>query len=65
MTHEERRHPDLIDGRRRQRIARGSGVEVADVNRLLKQFREMKKMLKGMAGAKGGMLGGLPGFGGQ
>jgi signal recognition particle subunit SRP54 len=65
MTLEERRHPDLIDGRRRQRIARGSGVEVADVNRLLKQFREMKKMLKGMAGAKGGMLGGLPGFGGQ
>jgi signal recognition particle subunit SRP54 len=65
MTPEERRHPDLIDGRRRQRIARGSGVEVADVNRLLKQFREMKKMLKGMAGAKGGMLGGLPGFGGQ
>jgi signal recognition particle subunit SRP54 len=65
MTPEERRHPDLIDGRRRQRIARGSGVEVTDVNRLLKQFREMKKMLKGMAGAKGGMLGGLPGFGGQ
>src|SRR5664280_902178 len=65
MTPQERRHPDLIDGRRRQRIARGRGVEVADVNRLLKQFREMKKMLKGMAGAKGGMLGGLPGFGGQ
>ncbi len=65
MTPEERRHPDIIDGRRRQRIARGSGVEVADVNRLLKQFREMKKMLKGMAGGRGGMLGGLPGFGGQ
>ena len=61
MTPEERRHPDLIDGRRRQRIARGSGVEVADVNRLLKQFREMKKMLKGMAAAKGGMMGGMPG----
>ncbi len=65
MTPEERRHPDIIDGRRRQRIARGSGVQVADVNRLLKQFREMKKMLKGMAGGKGGMLGGLPGFGGR
>ena len=61
MTPEERRHPDLIDGRRRQRIARGSGVEVADVNRLLKQFREMKKMLKGMAAAKGGMMGGMMG----
>ena len=56
MTPEERRHPDLIDGSRRQRIAAGSGTQVADVNRLLKQFREMKKMLKQMAGAKGGGL---------
>ena len=64
MTPEERRHPDLIDGSRRQRIARGSGTQVADVNRLLKQFREMKKMLKQMAGPKGGLLGKLPGFGG-
>ena len=56
MTLEERRHPDLIDGSRRQRIAAGSGTQVADVNRLLKQFREMKKMLKQMAGAKGGGL---------
>jgi signal recognition particle subunit SRP54 len=64
MTPEERRHPDVIDGSRRQRIARGSGTQVADVNRLLKQFREMKKMLKQMAGPKGGLLGKLPGFGG-
>jgi signal recognition particle subunit SRP54 len=64
MTPEERRHPELIDGSRRQRIARGSGTKVADVNRLLKQFREMKKMLKQMAGPKGGLLGKLPGFGG-
>jgi len=64
MTPEERRHPDMIDGSRRVRIARGSGTQVADVNRLLKQFREMKKMLKQMAGSKGGLLGKLPGFGG-
>jgi signal recognition particle subunit SRP54 len=65
MTPEERRHPDLIDGSRRQRIARGSGTQVADVNRLLKQFREMKKMLKQMTGPKGGLLGRLPGLGGR
>jgi len=65
MTPEERRHPDIIDGSRRQRIAHGSGTQVADVNRLLKQFREMKKMLKQMAGARGGLMGRLPGFGGQ
>ncbi len=64
MTPEERRHPDIIDGSRRQRIARGSGTQVADVNRLLKQFREMKKMLKQMVGPKGGLLGRLPGMGG-
>jgi signal recognition particle subunit SRP54 len=64
MTPEERRHPDMIDGSRRARIARGSGTQVADVNRLLKQFREMKKMLKQMAGSKGGLLGKLSGFGG-
>ncbi|MGZ4199459.1 MAG: signal recognition particle protein [Thermoleophilia bacterium] len=64
MTPEERRHPELIDGGRRQRIARGSGTQVADVNRLLKQFREMKKMLKQMTGPKGGLLGKLPGLGG-
>ena len=64
MTPEERRHPDLIDGSRRQRIARGSGTQVSDVNRLLKQFREMKKMLKQMVGPKGGLMGRLSGMGG-
>src|SRR5690606_4990385 len=48
MTPEERRHPELINGSRRRRIALGSGVEVSDVNQLLKQFREMKKMMKTM-----------------
>jgi signal recognition particle subunit SRP54 len=49
MTPEERANPNVINGSRRQRIARGSGVEVQDVNQLLKQFREMKKMMKTMS----------------
>lgn len=48
MTLDERRNPDLINGSRRKRIAAGSGVTVSDVNQLLKQFREMKKMMKTM-----------------
>lgn len=48
MTPEERRKPDLITGSRRRRIARGSGMEIRDINQLLKQFREMKKMMKTM-----------------
>jgi signal recognition particle subunit SRP54 len=46
MTPEERKHPAVIDGSRRKRIARGSGTSVQDVNRLLKQFEQMKKMMK-------------------
>src|SRR5690606_25430352 len=48
MTPEERAKPELINGSRRQRIAAGAGVQVQDVNQLLKQFREMKKMMKTM-----------------
>lgn len=48
MTPEERRYPQVINGRRRQRIARGSGTRVEHVNRLLKQHAQMKKMLKSM-----------------
>lgn len=48
MTPEERRNPDVINGSRRRRIAHGAGVEVSDINQLLKQFREMKKMMKTM-----------------
>jgi signal recognition particle subunit SRP54 len=46
MTPEERRHPNIIDGSRRRRIARGSGTSVQEVNRLLRQFEEVKKMLR-------------------
>ncbi|KUK60237.1 MAG: Signal recognition particle protein, partial [Bacteroidetes bacterium 38_7] len=43
---EERQNPAIINGSRRKRIALGSGTEVADVNRLLKQFEETRKMMK-------------------
>ena len=48
MTPEERQQPQIINGSRRRRIARGAGVEVREVNQLLKQFREMRKMMKTM-----------------
>ena len=54
MTAHERRFPDLINGSRKQRIARGSGTQVPDVNRLLKQHKQMQKMMK-KVGRKGGM----------
>ncbi|MBL1376874.1 signal recognition particle protein [Zobellella iuensis] len=54
MTPKERRHPDLIKGARKRRIALGSGTDVQEVNKLLKQFTQMQKMMKKMSG-KGGM----------
>jgi signal recognition particle subunit SRP54 len=53
MTLKERRNHQLINGQRRKRIARGSGTTVEEVNRLLKQFIQMKKMLKAMGGMAG------------
>jgi signal recognition particle subunit SRP54 len=52
MTPLERRRPDLIDGRRRRRIARGSGTNVQQVNQLLRQFAAMRRMMKAMRGGK-------------
>jgi signal recognition particle subunit SRP54 len=52
MTPHERRHPEVLNGSRRLRIARGSGNSIQDVNRLLKQFNMMQKMIKGV-GKKG------------
>ncbi len=54
MTPQERRFPDLINGSRKRRIATGSGSEIADVNRLLKQHKQMQKMMKKVT-RKGGM----------
>jgi len=53
MTARERRNHQLINGQRRKRIAKGSGTSVEEVNRLLKQFIQMKKMLKAMGGMAG------------
>ena len=61
MTKQERTKPDLIDASRRRRIAAGSGAEASDVNALLKQFRQMKKMMKQMRRRGRGLLG----FGGM
>jgi signal recognition particle subunit SRP54 len=63
MTPEERRRPEIINGSRRVRIAKGSGTTVPDVNRLVKQFGEMQKMMKqmgGLAGKKSGKKGKTP-----
>jgi signal recognition particle subunit SRP54 len=53
MTPEERRTPAIINGDRRLRIARGSGTSVQDVNRLLKQYAQLRKMMKGLKGMSG------------
>lgn len=64
MTAKERRKPDLIKGSRKKRIAAGSGTQIQDVNRLLKQFTQMQKMMKKM-GSKGGMAKLMRGMGGK
>ena len=53
MTREERRRPDVINGSRRKRIARGSGTNVSQVNKLLKQYRDMRRMMKQINAAGG------------
>ena len=53
MTPEERHNPDLLNGSRRRRIAAGSGTTPADVNRLLNQYKETKKLMQAMIGGKG------------
>jgi signal recognition particle subunit SRP54 len=50
MTRQERRKPDIINGSRRQRIAGGAGVKIADVNQILKQFQQMQKVMRMMKG---------------
>lgn len=64
MTPEERRNPSLMNPSRKNRIAKGAGVDIAEVNRLVKQFEQMKKMMRQMPGmmkrGKRGMFKGLP-----
>ncbi|MFD1414624.1 signal recognition particle protein [Oceanobacillus jeddahense] len=62
MTKKERQEPSIINGSRRKRIAKGSGTSVAAVNRLLKQFTEMKKMMKQMTNMQKGKKGKGGGF---
>ena len=63
MTPAERRRPEVIDGSRRRRIAAGCGMQPADVNRLLNQYREAKKLMQAMTSGKGpGSLGKLLGL---
>ena len=61
MTPGERKHPDLIKAKRKQRIAKGAGVQVQEVNRMLKQFEQMQAMMKQMK--KGGMAKMMRGMG--
>jgi len=63
MTPQERRHPTLIKGSRKKRIAKGSGTHVQDINKLMKQFTQMQKMMKKMK--KGGMKNMMRGLAGK
>ena len=65
MTPGERRNPEVINGSRRQRIARGSGTSVQDVNRLLKQFAQLRKIMRQFKGMEGKLprLKNFPGLG--
>ena len=57
MTPEERRNPKLLNPSRKARIARGAGVDMAEVNKLVKQFEQTKKLMKQMPGMMGGKKG--------
>ncbi len=63
MTKEERANPSLMNPSRKQRIAKGAGVDISEVNRIVKQFDQMKKMMKQLPGMMGGKKG-RGGFGG-
>lgn len=60
MTPAERKKPEILNGSRRARIAKGCGRPVSEINRLLEQFREMQKMMKKFGGGAGGKGGGMP-----
>ncbi len=65
MTIEERRNPKLMNPSRKHRIAKGAGVDISVVNRFIKQFTEMQKLMKQFSGKKGKMSGMMGGFGGK
>jgi signal recognition particle subunit SRP54 len=63
MTPQERRKPEIIDGRRKRRIAAGSGTTTQDVNQLLNQFNQTRKIMKQMSRMQKGRMGGLGNLG--
>ncbi len=63
MTPQERRYPAVINGSRKRRVAAGSGLQIQDVNRLLKQHKQMQKMMKKVS--KGGLKNMMRGMGGM
>ena len=67
MTPTERKSPEILNGSRRKRIADGSGTSVQDINRLIKQFDETRKLMKMMSGGKNlsRMMGNMPQMGGK
>jgi signal recognition particle subunit SRP54 len=65
MTDQERRNYEILNASRRRRIAKGSGTSVEDINKLIKQFAEMRKMMKQLMKMGPGGLGGLLGGGGM
>jgi signal recognition particle subunit SRP54 len=68
MTPQERRNPNILNARRRQRIAKGSGTQVSEVNNVLNRFAQMQQMMKKMGKFQkmiAKMGGGLPGMGGM
>ena len=62
MTPKERANPKVLNASRRKRVAAGSGTQVSDVNRVIKQFRDMKKMMKQLRKGRFNFPGGMPGF---
>jgi signal recognition particle subunit SRP54 len=63
MTPKERANPDIINNSRKERIARGSGTTMQEVNRLMKQFEQIRKTMKNVAGGKmGNMMNMMPKF---
>ncbi|MCB0235973.1 MAG: signal recognition particle protein, partial [Anaerolineae bacterium] len=62
MTLDERRHPENMNASRKRRVARGSGTEVQDINELLSQFKQIKRMMKQMSDTGGKRRGKFPGF---
>lgn len=65
MTPYERQHPDVLQASRKRRIAKGSGTEVQEINRLIKQFEQTRQMMKSFGKMKGRGKKGFPGFGGK